>query len=179
MTASADWHDFATTIGGASGALTGLLFVSVSLNAKRIAGHTGLRASAVQTLVLFLTPLIIATALLTPRQPDWVLGAELAAIGLVAGMVLLVVHRAKLALADQDLRGSGPSVAVAWCVRRRPSARWPRNLLGAWIRQRGSSPGPPHSGSSPPFVLLGTRRALPSHHRRLYLATGSPRTRWL
>ena len=91
-------------IGGASGALTGLLFVSVSLNAKRIAGHTGLRASAVQTLVLFLTPLIIATALLTPRQPDWVLGAELAAIGLAAGLVLLVVHRAKLALADQDLR---------------------------------------------------------------------------
>jgi modulator of FtsH protease len=91
MTASADWHDFATMIGGASGALTGLLFVSVSLNAKRIAGHNGLRASAVQTLVLFLTPLIIATALLTPRQPDWVLGAELAAIGLVAGLVLIWV----------------------------------------------------------------------------------------
>jgi hypothetical protein len=46
MTASAGWFDFATMIGGASGALTGLLFVAVSLNASRIAGHAGLRASA-------------------------------------------------------------------------------------------------------------------------------------
>jgi hypothetical protein len=41
MTVSADWQDFATMIGGASGALTGPLFVAVSLNANRIAGHAG------------------------------------------------------------------------------------------------------------------------------------------
>lgn len=104
MTVSAEWHDFATMIGGASGALTGLLFVAVSLNANRIAGHTGLRASAAQTLVLFITPLIIAAALLTPDQPDWVLGGELILIGLVAGLVLLVNHPGKLALGDEDLR---------------------------------------------------------------------------
>jgi hypothetical protein len=104
MTVSAGWHDFATMIGGASGALIGLLFVAVSLNANRIAGHTGLRASAAQTLVLFITPLIVATALLTPHQPDWVLGAELTVIGLVAGLVLLVNHPAKLGLGDEDLR---------------------------------------------------------------------------
>src|SRR6202034_4685257 len=80
MTSPADWQDFAEMIGGASGALTGLLFVAVSLNATRIAGHQGLRASATQTLVLFLVPLVIAAALLTPDQPDWVLGAELIVI---------------------------------------------------------------------------------------------------
>lgn len=100
----ADWHDFATMIGGASGALTGLLFVAVSLNANRIAGHAGLRASAVQTLVLFITPLFIAAPLLAPHQPDWLLGAELMAIGLVAGLVLLDNHRVKRALTDEDLR---------------------------------------------------------------------------
>jgi hypothetical protein len=104
MTISTNWHDFATMIGGASGALTGLLFVSVSLNANRIAGHSGLRASAGQTLVLFITPLIIAAALLTPHQPDRVLGAELIAIGLIAGAVLLNSHRVKTRLADEDLR---------------------------------------------------------------------------
>lgn len=104
MTVSADWHDFATMIGGASGALTGLLFVSVSLNANRIAQHTGLRASAAQTLILFLTPLIVAAALLTPGQPDWALGAELIAIGLLAGLALLVIHSAKVGLAAEDLR---------------------------------------------------------------------------
>jgi hypothetical protein len=99
-----DWQDFGEMIGSASGALTGLLFVAVSLNASRIAGHTGLRASAGQTLVLFLTPLVAAAALLTPDQPDWVLGAELIAVGVVAGWILLGIHRVKRGLADEDLR---------------------------------------------------------------------------
>ena len=104
MTVPADWQGFAEVIGGASGALTGLLFVSVSLNATRIAGHKGLRASAAQTLVLFLTPLVMAAALLTPGQPGWVLGAELIALGLIASWVLLANGRLKRGLADDDLR---------------------------------------------------------------------------
>jgi modulator of FtsH protease len=104
MTTPAEWHDFAAMIGSASGALTGLLFVAVSLNAKRIAGHAGLRASAAQTLVLFITPLLIAATLLVPRQADWLLGAELTAVAVAAGLVLSVEHHAKLGLGTQDLR---------------------------------------------------------------------------
>jgi hypothetical protein len=102
MTVPADWQDFAEVIGGASGALTGLLFVAVSLNASRIAGHRGLRASAAQTLVLFLTPLTMAAALLAPGQPDWVFGAELIAIGLIASWVLVDIGRRKQALDDDE-----------------------------------------------------------------------------
>jgi len=118
MTAPADWQGFAEMIGGASGALTGLLFVAVSLNASRIAGHQGLRASAVQTLVLFLTPLVMAAALLTPDQPDWALGAELIAIGLSTSWILLGIRRVKRALNDDDQRliaifnRRGPNVMV-------------------------------------------------------------------
>jgi hypothetical protein len=104
MTAPADWQPFAEVVGGASGALTGLLFVAVSLNASRIAGHPGLRASAGQTLVLFIVPLIMAAALLTPGQPGWVAGAELIGIGLIAGWTLLAVGRVKRGLADDDKR---------------------------------------------------------------------------
>jgi hypothetical protein len=100
----ADWQDFATMIGGASGALTGLLFVAVSLNASRIAAHPGLRASAAQTLILFITPLIVAAALLVPHQPDWVLGAELMLTGLLAGVILTVNHHVKLGLGDEEQR---------------------------------------------------------------------------
>jgi hypothetical protein len=102
MTVPADWQDFAEVIGGASGALTGLLFVAVSLNASRIEGHRGLRASAAQTLVLFLTPLTMAAALLAPGQPDWVFGAELIAIGLISSAVLLNLGRRKQALDDDE-----------------------------------------------------------------------------
>jgi modulator of FtsH protease len=104
MTSPAGWQDFAEMTGGASAALTGLLFVAVSLNADRIARHQGLRASAAQTLVLFIAPLVVAAAMLTPDQPDAALGGELIAIGLGASWVLLATGRAKRGLAEDDRR---------------------------------------------------------------------------
>jgi hypothetical protein len=118
MTAPADWQGFAEMTGGASGALTGLLFVAVSLNASRIAGHQGLRASAAQTLVLFMTPLVMAAVLLTPDQPDWALGTELIATGLAASWILLGTRRVQRGLADDDkqliaiFNRRGPNVMV-------------------------------------------------------------------
>jgi hypothetical protein len=118
MTVPADWQGFAEMTGGASGALTGLLFVAVSLNASRIAGHQGLRASAAQTLVLFIAPLVIAAALLAPGQSDQVLGAELIAIGLITSWVLLSIRRVKHRLTDDDkqliaiFNKRGPNVMV-------------------------------------------------------------------
>jgi modulator of FtsH protease len=102
MTAPVDWQGFAEVAGAASGALTGLLFVAVSLNASRIAGHQGLRASAAQTLVLFLVPLGVAMILLAPGQPDWALGAELIATGLIGSWILVSIARVKRGLADDD-----------------------------------------------------------------------------
>ena len=102
MTAPADWQGFAEMTGGASGALTGLLFVAVSLNASRIAGHQGLRASAAQTLVLFIAPLVMAAVLLAPGQSDQVLGAELIAVGLITSWILLGIRRVKHGLTDDD-----------------------------------------------------------------------------
>jgi hypothetical protein len=98
------WEGFAEMIGSASGALTGLLFVAVSLNANRIAHHPGLRASAAQTLVLFLVPLIMAACLLAPGQPHWVIGSELIAAGLIASVVLISVGETIRGLSDDDLK---------------------------------------------------------------------------
>ena len=118
MTTPADWQGFAEMSGGASGALTGLLFVAVSLNASRIAGHQGLRASAAQTLTLFIAPLVVAAVLLTPDQPDWALGAELIAVGLAASWILLGFRRVQHGLTDDDkqltaiFNRRGPNVMV-------------------------------------------------------------------
>jgi hypothetical protein len=76
----------------------------VSLNASRIAEHRGLRASAAQTLLMFTTPLFISSAVLTPAQPDPVIGGELIGIGLAASWALLTFARMKRGLADDDLR---------------------------------------------------------------------------
>jgi hypothetical protein len=118
MIAPADWQDFGEMIGGASGALTGLLFVAVSLNATRIAGHQGLRASAAQTLVLFIAPLVMAAVLLTPDQADLALGAELVAIGGITSWILLGIRRVKHSLTDDDrqliaiFNRRGPNIMV-------------------------------------------------------------------
>jgi modulator of FtsH protease len=118
MTVPADWQDFGEVIGSASGALTGLLFVAVSINASRIEGHRGLRASAAQTLVLFLTPLTMAAALLAGGQPEWVFGIELIVIGLISSWVLLSMGRLKQTLDDDErslieiFNRRGPNVLV-------------------------------------------------------------------
>ena len=81
--------------GGASSALTGLLFVAVSLNRVAVTESPSLRASAAQTLLLLVTPLPIAALLLTPDQPQWLLGAELICLAGVIAITLIVVGRAK------------------------------------------------------------------------------------
>jgi hypothetical protein len=104
MTTPVDWQGFAELTGTAAAALTGLLFVAVSLNASRIAHHQGLRASAAQTLVLFITPLVMAGVLLVPGQPGWLAGAELIAMGLTSSWSLLSIGRRKRWPAEADER---------------------------------------------------------------------------
>lgn len=68
----------------------------------RFGGH--LRASAAQTLVLFLAPLVMAAVLLVPGQADWVLGAELVAAGAGGSLSLLAIGQRKRGLSDDDKR---------------------------------------------------------------------------
>ena len=68
------WSDFAVMLGGAFAALAGLLFVAVSINVREIVGTTGLPARALETLVLFTTPLLPAaleSALLLLSVLSW------------------------------------------------------------------------------------------------------------
>ena len=99
------WGDFATIAGSASGALTGLLFVAVSINRDRVTAHPALRSQAGQTLVLFLLPLIISIALVVPGTPHSVLGLELVVIAVVAGCIELA--------GDDGLYWLAPAVIIA------------------------------------------------------------------
>ena len=55
------WHDFAVTVGGLAGALTGLLFVALSIKSEVL--DRSLRSRAAQTLVLFVTSALIPAVL--------------------------------------------------------------------------------------------------------------------
>ena len=86
------WRDFGVTVAGLAGALTGLLFVAVSLKSETLAGTRSLRSRAAQTLVLFMTAAIAAILLVAP-QPGSALGAELLALAAASGTALLIFDR--------------------------------------------------------------------------------------
>lgn len=82
-------------LGGSAGALVGLLFVALSIHAKRISDSADLRSRAAQTLVIFAALLLTALLMAVPGQPDWVLGAELLALsGLITAFLLSLDHLA-------------------------------------------------------------------------------------
>ena len=92
---SADWTNFAVITGSAAGALTGLLFVAVSISRERIAGHPALRGEAGRTLVLFMLPLLLSILLVLPGVSTTALGIGLIALAAVATTVLTLIGRGK------------------------------------------------------------------------------------
>jgi hypothetical protein len=104
------WDTFAVVIGGAAGALIGLLFVSVSIRIDVISASPDFRNRGAVTLCLFVTVLLVAILLVVPGQDAWELGAELL------------------------LLASGLGGAVGWLDRRamaEPSAQPISRILGA------------------------------------------------
>ena len=117
------WDAFATIAGGAAAALTGLLFVAVSIRADYIARSQELRNRAAQTLILFGTVLVIAVFVAIPGQGYRTLGVELLAVAW------------PLALASTSWTGARkPAGAI------RRSRRYSKPSLPTWSPQSCCSP---------------------------------------
>ena len=91
--AASAWTDFFVAEAGASAALTGLLFVAVSINLEYILKYPQLPGRAMETLAFFLNVLLVATLGLIPDQRAALLGVE---IIVVSGVVWFAVVRASL-----------------------------------------------------------------------------------
>ena len=109
----AEWTDLLVATAGAAAALTGLVFVAVSINVQHILKFAGLPERALATLLLLLGVVIVSMVGLTPGQGPVALGAELIAIGLVGVLVTTRLIRHPQADPEVTRTRAGVLVVVA------------------------------------------------------------------
>lgn len=98
------WAPAFTAIAGSSAALTGLLFVAISINLSQILKVPGLVSRAMEVLILLTAVLVLSTLLLEPGMAAGTLGAEVLTVAAVAEVVVSVI----LVRAARHLVGVGP-----------------------------------------------------------------------
>jgi modulator of FtsH protease len=95
------WQNFYVMMGGANAALTGLIFVALSIHLREVLEHPTLRPRAVIALTVMTTQIVIAAIVLVP-QPTQLMGLEILGVNAAFFAVDLrqgfsaVVSRARL-----------------------------------------------------------------------------------
>src|SRR5258706_2217096 len=102
---AAPWQNFYVMVGGAAAALTGLLFVAMSLHSKAIIAPPLHGTRAVGTLLSLMTQLFVAGAVLLP-QSTLALGIEVAVAAIVS--VIPTVRAIVVTLGTAARRGHPP-----------------------------------------------------------------------
>jgi hypothetical protein len=96
------WTGFFGAETGAFAALTGLVFVALSINLKTILELPGASGRAGEALVVLVEPVLLGLAGLVRHQGRPALGAEWLAIGLLGGTATAVLLlRGRLAMAER------------------------------------------------------------------------------
>jgi modulator of FtsH protease len=89
-----EWHVFFQGTIGASAALTGLLFVAISINLDQILKFPQLPGRAAGTLGILVAALTVSGFALAPGQDRQALGVEILAVGVVVAVqAIWVTHR--------------------------------------------------------------------------------------
>jgi len=86
------WSEFLVAIAGASSALTGLVFVALSINLARIIELPGVSGRAAETLIVLAGALIGSLAALMPNLTQQELGAALLAVALPTWALPLLIQ---------------------------------------------------------------------------------------
>ena len=106
------WSNFSLGELGAAAALSGLMFVSISVNQERILKLGRMADRGLEALLILFLVIVVTSLMLVPSQPLRALGGEIAAAG---GAVMAV----SVALQNAYLRGLDPvhrprSTAIVW-----------------------------------------------------------------
>jgi hypothetical protein len=83
-----DWANFFIAQTGAAAALTGLIFVAVSLNLTKILSFSYLPVRALQSLMILMTILIVSSLMLVPQSLQCA-GLEIFIIGAIVCIIMI------------------------------------------------------------------------------------------
>jgi hypothetical protein len=81
------WHDFFIMVGGGAAALTGLVFVAMSLNLQVILSDTTHRSRAIGTLTSFIAAFMVCALALMGGQNHVAVGVEWLLVSAIAGYI--------------------------------------------------------------------------------------------
>lgn len=81
------WQSFFAAQVGASAALSGLVFLAISINLNDILKFAQLPGRAAHAIILLVTVLIESSVMLIPRQSSLLLGVELLLVGVTAWII--------------------------------------------------------------------------------------------
>lgn len=85
------WNDFFVAQAGASAALTGLIFISISISLAELMVYRPLLLRAATSLVLLLAVLVTSSLLLAPQQSIRTAGLEVLGVGGVSWLATTVL----------------------------------------------------------------------------------------
>jgi modulator of FtsH protease len=107
------WTDFFEGQVAAAAALTGLVFVAISINLQRIVGLPGLAGRAGEALLLLVAPVFVGLAALAPAQSVRAVGIEFLAI---AAIISTAIVRTLFTSGWPSARGRPHSEFVTRCA---------------------------------------------------------------
>jgi len=121
------WQLLFASVAAASAALTGLLFVGLSMNLRRVVGTPEHLARARESFGQLLSLLVLSVILLIPGQNRLLLGTELIGLGAILAGVSVFLHR-------QTFKRIKPGRRTRWGARiaRHPHRRGQLDAGALW-----------------------------------------------
>ena len=113
------WHEFFIGTIGAAAALTGLLFVAISINLEQILKYPQLPGRAAATLGMLVSALVVSGFALAPGQSIRALGIEIACVSAVAAAQAVWVSLGK----------KGPGEPASWQIEHLATLLLPSSAL--------------------------------------------------